>query len=119
MFSSCLAAGLGPIGTGGGTRCCGGCSATCRSGTLPLNAGPNCAGSPVVARWISGGHAASSSAHDGRMEGSHYRSFVTRGDPYIEENFDICAGSWRQGESGQPLASLVLGNAETDAGLVP
>jgi hypothetical protein len=52
-------------------------------------------------------------------EGLDYRAFVTRGDPYIEENFDIHAGPWLQGEPGQPLACLALGNADTSSGLVP
>jgi hypothetical protein len=32
-----------------------------------------------------------------------YRAFVTRGDAYVAENFDARAGSWRQGDRGQPL----------------
>jgi hypothetical protein len=49
----------------------------------------------------------------------NYRAFVTRGEWYVEENFDALACEWRQGDLGQPLHSLVLGNAEPDAGMVP
>ena len=48
-----------------------------------------------------------------------YRAFVTRGDGYVEENFDNLAHGWRQGEPGQPLDSLVGGDAEPPSGLVP
>jgi hypothetical protein len=48
-----------------------------------------------------------------------YRAFVTRGDAYVAENFDARAGSWRQGDRGQPLHGLILGNAEPEAGIVP
>jgi len=48
-----------------------------------------------------------------------YRAFVTRGDPYIGENFDAYAGTWRQGDQGQPLSPLVHGNADVPEGLVP
>jgi hypothetical protein len=48
-----------------------------------------------------------------------YRAFVTRGDGYVEENFDTLAGEWCQGDLGQPLYSLVLGNAEPSSGIVP
>lgn len=49
----------------------------------------------------------------------NYRAFVTRGEWYVEENFDALASGWRQGDLGQPLHSLVLGNAEPDAGIGP
>jgi hypothetical protein len=48
-----------------------------------------------------------------------YRAFVTRGDGYVEENFDKLAHGWQQGEPGQPLYSLVGGDAEPPSGLVP
>jgi hypothetical protein len=48
-----------------------------------------------------------------------YRGFVTRGDGYVEENFDNLARDWRQGDPGQPLYSLVGGDAEPASGLVP
>src|SRR5947209_2942513 len=48
-----------------------------------------------------------------------YRAFVTRGDGYVEENFDSHAGKWRQGDLGQPLYALTIGNAEPCVGLVP
>jgi hypothetical protein len=48
-----------------------------------------------------------------------YRGFVTRGDGYVEENFNNLAREWRQGEPGQPLHSLVGGAAEPSSGLVP
>jgi hypothetical protein len=52
-------------------------------------------------------------------EAFDYRAFVTRGVAYVEENFDIHAGNWRQGDPGQPLCCLVLGYAEPSSGLVP
>jgi hypothetical protein len=52
-------------------------------------------------------------------EAFDYRAFMTRGDAYVEENFDIHAGNWRQGDPGQPLSCLVLGSAEPSSGLVP
>jgi hypothetical protein len=52
-------------------------------------------------------------------EAFDYRAFVTRGVAYVEENFDIHAGNWRQGDPGQPLCCLVLGSAEPSSGLVP
>jgi hypothetical protein len=51
-------------------------------------------------------------------EAFDYRAFMTRGDAYVEENFDIHAGNWRQ-DPGQPLFCLVLGSAEPSSGLVP
>jgi hypothetical protein len=32
-----------------------------------------------------------------------YRGFVTCGDDSANENFDLMAGAWRQGDDGQPL----------------
>ena len=52
-------------------------------------------------------------------EAFDYRAFVTRGDGYVEENFDSHAGKWRQGDLGQPLYALTIGNAEPCVGLVP
>jgi hypothetical protein len=49
----------------------------------------------------------------------NYRAFVTRGEGYVESNFDARSGDWRQGHLGQPLHCLVLGNAEPDAGIIP
>jgi len=51
--------------------------------------------------------------------GFDYRAFVTRGDADVEENFDRHAGTWRQGDPGQPLSPLILGGAEPEAGIVP
>jgi hypothetical protein len=56
---------------------------------------------------------------DAEWQQFDYRAFVTRGDGYVEANFDALAREWRQGDVGQPLACLVLGNAEPDAGIVP
>jgi hypothetical protein len=56
---------------------------------------------------------------DAEWQELNYRAFVTRGEWYVEENFDALAGEWRQGDLSQPLHSLVLGNAEPDAGIVP
>ncbi|MBV9245176.1 MAG: hypothetical protein JO366_10235 [Methylobacteriaceae bacterium] len=53
------------------------------------------------------------------MAGFDYRAFVTRGDADVEENFDRHAGTWKQGDPGQPLSPLILGNAEPEAGIVP
>ena len=47
-----------------------------------------------------------SPAHGCRM-GSVRLSRMTRGDAYVEENFDIHAGNWRQ-DPGQPLSCLVV-----------
>jgi hypothetical protein len=48
-----------------------------------------------------------------------YRTFVTRRDAYSGYNFDSRAGKWKEGDRGQPLGVLALGNAETSAGLIP
>jgi hypothetical protein len=48
-----------------------------------------------------------------------YRAFVTRGDSYVEDNFDRRAGTWKPGDPGQPLHALLLGGGEPEAGLVP
>jgi hypothetical protein len=48
-----------------------------------------------------------------------YRAFVTRGDAYVDENFENHAGGWTQGDLGQPLSRIIIGNGEPDAGLVP
>ena len=40
-------------------------------------------------------------------EAFDYRAFMTRGDAYVEENFDIHAGNWRQ-DPGQPLSCRKL-----------
>ncbi|MGY4624495.1 hypothetical protein [Bradyrhizobium sp. USDA 4486] len=56
---------------------------------------------------------------DAEWQSFDYRAFVTRGQGYVEANFDALAGNWHQGEPGQPLHSLVLGNAEPDAGIIP
>jgi hypothetical protein len=52
-------------------------------------------------------------------QGFDYRAFVSRGDDYVEDNFDSYAGTWAPGALGQPLHVLVLGNAEPSIGLVP
>jgi hypothetical protein len=56
---------------------------------------------------------------DAEWQSLDYRAFVTRGDGYVEANFDTCARDWKQGDLGQPLSPLALGNAEPEAGLIP
>jgi hypothetical protein len=56
---------------------------------------------------------------DAEWQSLDYRTFVTRGDGYVEANFDSCAREWKQGDLGQPLSPLVLGNAGAEAGLIP
>ena len=56
---------------------------------------------------------------DAEWESFDYRAFVTRDDGYVVENFDRYAGGWRQGDLGQPLAPIVVGNGEPACGLVP
>jgi hypothetical protein len=48
-----------------------------------------------------------------------YRAFVTRGEGWIEDNFNSAAGDWKQGDIGQPLSPLLLGNGDPTDGLVP
>src|SRR5947209_3427371 len=66
-----------------------------------------------VAGWLPYGGAACPAAHFGRMG----EASVTRGDHYVKENFDNLARDWRQGDPGQPLYSLVGGDAEPASGL--
>jgi hypothetical protein len=37
---------------------------------------------------------------DSEWQQLNYRAFVTRGEWYVEENFDALAGEWRQGDLG-------------------
>jgi hypothetical protein len=56
---------------------------------------------------------------DAEWELLDYRRFVTRGDGWIEANFDSYAGDWKQGDIGQPLSPLVHGGGDPASGLIP
>jgi hypothetical protein len=56
---------------------------------------------------------------DAEWKDIDYRALVTRGEGYAEDNFDAWAGSWHQGDGGQPLHAIIIGNAEPEAGIVP